>query len=206
MQKTVAKPTKIEAIIGKSRFLTFLFPCPNLSSFIETLNELKKEYPKATHYCFAYRIGNEERYDDDGEPDGSAGFPILNNLKRSELEYCALVIIRYFQPPKLGLGPLTRAYNSLAKKIILEAPLGEIIEKETIKIEVPFNNFGLVLNYCERIGIDYQIEENTEHATLIVITLNKTEKNDDFMQMIQANNVTIRETNLIQGIRPIERS
>lgn len=107
-----------EIIIKKSRFITKLYNIDNVNDVENIINELKKEYKKATHICYAYSINGKEKAFDDKEPNHTAGLPILNVLHLKKLNNTLIVVIRYFGGIKLGAGPLTRAYSKSASEII----------------------------------------------------------------------------------------
>jgi len=89
-----------------SRFIAFALPVASTEGFKQALNEIKKEHPKATHHCFAYRIGldgNTFRVSDDGEPSGTAGRPILGQIDSKELVNVMVVVVRYFGGTLLGV-------------------------------------------------------------------------------------------------------
>jgi putative IMPACT (imprinted ancient) family translation regulator len=89
-----------------SRFIAYAFPLAAKEMFKEKLSEVKKEHPKASHHCFAYRIGtdgNNFRSGDDGEPSGSAGKPILGQIDSMELTNLLIVVVRYFGGTMLGV-------------------------------------------------------------------------------------------------------
>ena len=107
-----------EIVIKKSRFITKLYNINNIDEVQTILDDLKKEYKKATHFCFAYSINGQERAFDDGEPSHTAGLPILNVIHMKNLNNILIVVVRYFGGVKLGAGPLTRAYSKSASEII----------------------------------------------------------------------------------------
>ena len=107
-----------EIIIKKSKFITKYYNIENIKEVDNIINELKKEYKKATHFCFAYSINGQEKAFDDGEPSHTAGLPILNVIHMKNLNNVLIVVIRYFGGVKLGAGPLTRAYSKSASEII----------------------------------------------------------------------------------------
>ena len=109
---------KNEIIIKKSRFITKLYKIDNVDKVKDILEDLKKEYKKATHICFAYSINGQEKAFDDNEPSHTAGMPILNVIHLKKLNNILIVVIRYFGGIKLGAGPLTRAYSKSASEII----------------------------------------------------------------------------------------
>lgn len=101
-----------EIVINKSRFITYLYKVKNKDEIVEYLKHLKKEYKDATHICYAYILNNEMKYSDDKEPTGTAGLPILEVLKKNNLNYIVCFVIRYFGGIKLGSGGLVRAYSN----------------------------------------------------------------------------------------------
>ena len=106
-----------------SKFLGFLFPCSNLDEFNKELHQIKTLHPTATHHCYAYRVNPaniEEFSPDDGEPNGTAGLPILNQLKSAELVNIGAVIVRYFGGTKLGKAGLIETYGE-STRICIEA-------------------------------------------------------------------------------------
>ena len=107
--KSIQKEITSEIIINKSRFITILTNINDIDKVKEKLEEIKKKYKDATHYCYAYIINNHEKCSDNGEPSGTAGMPILNVLKQNDLTNILCVVIRYFGGIKLGAGGLIRA-------------------------------------------------------------------------------------------------
>lgn len=115
LYKTIEKVVNAEIIIKKSRFITVIIPVNHVLNVDQELYSLKQKYPGANHYCFAYIIRQgssvQERASDDGEPSGTAGWPILNVLQKSKLENVLAVVIRYFGGTLLGTGGLVKAYT-----------------------------------------------------------------------------------------------
>ena len=110
-------------IINKSKFICELIYINNENEIIKRLNTIKNKYKDATHYCYAYICDNVKRFNDDGEPGGTAGMPILNVLENNNLNHVLCVVIRYFGGIKLGAGGLVRAYSDVTLQAI------DIIEK-----------------------------------------------------------------------------
>ena len=124
--KTIDKEGFAEFKDRGSRFLAFAFPMNAVETFKERLSVLKKEHPKAVHYCFAYRIGldgNNFRSSDDGEPSGSAGKPILGQIDSKELTNTGIVIVRYFGGTLLGVPGLINAYKTSASFALQSNPI-----------------------------------------------------------------------------------
>ncbi|ANI88550.1 YigZ family protein [Arachidicoccus ginsenosidimutans] len=131
--KTIQQEAVAEFKDRGSKFLAYAFPMNDVQVFKNRLAELKKEHPKAVHFCFAYRLGNDGnnfRSGDDGEPSGSAGKPILGQLDSKELINTAIVVVRYFGGTLLGVPGLINAYKTASA---LALQLTPIIKKPVIK-------------------------------------------------------------------------
>lgn len=114
---TIEKPSVAEYKDRGSKFIAYAFPIADVAAFKEKLAVIKKEHPKATHHCFAYRIGldgNNIRMSDDGEPSGSAGRPILGQIDSKQLTNVLIIVVRYFGGTLLGVPGLINAYKSAA--------------------------------------------------------------------------------------------
>ena len=116
--------TKIE--VEKSKFIGLLFPLNKEEDFKEILKSLQKEHKKARHIVYAYRIGVKSKSNDDGEPKGTAGRPLLELLHKKELNNLVLFVVRYFGGIKLGAGRLLRTYVSAGVEVINSAELIEL--------------------------------------------------------------------------------
>ena len=101
----------------KSKFYGYLYEINNKEEVELILNELKKQNKKAKHFVYAYKIGNIERKNEDKEPSGTAGMPILDLIKIKKLDNILIVVIRYFGGSLLGRGLLTRSYRDAAAKL-----------------------------------------------------------------------------------------
>jgi uncharacterized YigZ family protein len=108
-----------------SRFIAYTFPVQSVEDFKKNLEAIKKEHPKATHHCFAYRIGldnNTFRVSDDGEPSGTAGKPILGQIDSKNLTNILVIVVRYFGGTLLGVPGLINAYKSAASMALQVTP------------------------------------------------------------------------------------
>jgi len=131
---TIEKSAVAEFKDRGSKFIGYAYPVKNVEEFKDRLNEVKKEHPKATHHCFAYRLGldgNTFRVSDDGEPSGTAGRPILGQIDSKELVNTLVVVVRYFGGTLLGVPGLINAYKSAAALALQIAPQAQKqVEKE----------------------------------------------------------------------------
>lgn len=136
--KTISKNLTNEIIIKNSKFICCLIKLNSDSNIDEILENLKNKYPKATHYCYGYRKNNEEYSNDDKEPTGTAGPPILNVLKKENLNNILCVVIRYFGGIKLGAGGLVRAYTKSVTKCLKNEEFKELENGYKVNLEFPY--------------------------------------------------------------------
>lgn len=106
-----------------SKFIAILFPLNDDSLFKGILNDVKKEFNKARHYVYAYRVGQKSKSNDDSEPKGTAGRPLLELLHKKDMNNCAIIVVRYFGGTKLGAGRLLRTYVASGVNVINVAEL-----------------------------------------------------------------------------------
>lgn len=139
--KTVIKEITNEIVINKSRFIAVITPIKEKEDLNLILNNLKEKYKDATHYCYAYIMDNYQKASDDGEPQKTAGMPILNCLVKNNLTDVLCVVIRYFGGIKLGAGGLVRAYSNAVKEVITknEGSIKELINGFEIILEIPYD-------------------------------------------------------------------
>jgi len=162
---TIKREGRDELIISRSRFICHSFPVSIEDEATAHLEKIRKEFRDANHNVWAYVIGaTKERYSDDGEPQGTAGIPVLNVIRKENLRDVLVVVTRYFGGTKLGAGGLVRAYSQGAK-LALDA--GEIITRRPYlsyevtteyslsgKLKREFENRGYILkdiNYLENV-------------------------------------------------------
>ena len=128
--------------IKKSKFISYIIPVVSSEDIDIHLTEFRKEHKDATHICYAYILSspNLEKCSDDGEPDGTAGKPMLDILKKNNLSDVLLVVVRYFGGIKLGAGGLVRAYAGAGSDVIKLCQFGVFKDVSTIKIscDIPF--------------------------------------------------------------------
>lgn len=149
---TVSKNTENEneIEIKKSKFISKIYKIYNLEEVREILQNLKKEYKDATHYCYAYIINENKKSSDDNEPSGTAGIPILQALEKNNLNYVLCVVIRYFGGIKLGAGGLVRAYTKSVTEGLKKSQIIELIEGYEVEIST---------SYEEQKRLDYILKE-----------------------------------------------
>mgnify|MGYP000466764251 CR=1 FL=1 len=121
--KSIEKITEHTLVIKKSEFICTLIPLNDEEKINETIDYYKEKYKDATHNCVAYLVGTKERANDDGEPSGTAGAPMLNILQGSNICNIIVIVTRYFGGILLGTGGLVRAYSDATKKAIQKLSL-----------------------------------------------------------------------------------
>ena len=126
--KTVRQEAQDEFTEKRSRFIGYIAPVTSPEEASHFIEQIKKKNYNARHNCFAYvlREGNVKRYSDDGEPQGTAGTPILNVLEKEEITDAVIVVTRYFGGILLGTGGLTRAYSHAAKLALLKGEVKQM--------------------------------------------------------------------------------
>ena len=140
-----------------SKFLAFAFPVYTTDEIKKTLAELQKEYHDARHRCYAYRLGAAKeifRANDDGEPSGTAGKPILGQIRSNDLSNILIVVVRYFGGTLLGVGGLINAYRTAAANAIHDAIIITAAEQDLIEINFPY----VIMNKIMKIIRDEEME------------------------------------------------
>lgn len=154
-----------------SKFIGYLFPCASVEEFTEQLNQLRAKYPDATHHCYAWRIAPnnvQEFSSDDGEPSGTAGLPILNQLKSYEVVNAGAVVVRYFGGTKLGKAGLIEAYGATTKLCLDEAILSEITAVQLFEISYPYSEENLINRFKNQYKLTVLKADYLEQVTLRV--------------------------------------
>lgn len=144
---SIPRFTEHEETVKGSRFITWVAPVNDEAAAQELLERARKEHPDATHHCSAWRIGENVRFSDDGEPGGTAGRPMLEVLLKRELTNVAAIVIRYFGGTRLGAGGLVRAYSGSVARALDKAGTVEVLAQESVSMTVPFALADSVLRF-----------------------------------------------------------
>ena len=144
--KTIADKAEASFIERKSEFIGYLCPTQSEEQAISFISEVRAKHRKATHNVYAYilREQNITRYSDDGEPQGTAGVPVLDILQKEGLYDICCVVTRYFGGIMLGAGGLVRAYSHGAKLAIESAQILHMRLCNTLRIEVEYNLYDRI--------------------------------------------------------------
>ena len=168
-------------IINKSKFITNIFYINNLNDINIYLNKTKEKYKDATHHCYAYIINNTKRFNDDGEPNGTAGMPILDCLEKNKLNHTLCIVTRYFGGIKLGAGGLVRAYSNSISNALKNSKFFKLKDGYKIKITFEYNNSKQIDNLVK----DYEITKK-EYGKVITYELLIT---NDFLNKLNKSNI-----------------
>ena len=163
-----------------SKFLAYAFPVTSIEEFEMYLDEVRSNHPKARHYCYAYRIGIDGdvyRANDDGEPSGTAGKPILGQLLSQDVSDVLVVVVRYFGGTKLGASGLINAYKSATYDALVDAPKEDKILCDEFRLTFDYGEMGHVLNVIKSLHLNIT-QKVFEAIPYIVVQIpkSKTEK------------------------------
>ena len=139
--KTIAAPAEGQVTEKRSKFLAFAFPVRTVEEVKELVDAYSKKYYDARHACYAYMLGHERltfRANDNGEPSGTAGKPILGQINSNELTDILIIVVRYFGGVKLGTSGLIQAYKAAAAEAIAAATIVEKTVDEQIVISFEY--------------------------------------------------------------------
>jgi uncharacterized YigZ family protein len=140
-------------IINKSKFICYLIKINNIDDINNNLEKIKNKYKDATHHCYAYILDNIKRFNDDKEPSGTAGIPILNVLENNDLNHILCIVIRYFGGIKLGAGGLVRAYTKSVTETLLNSDIIDLKKGYRITIEFNYDDTKKIDNLLKNVNI-----------------------------------------------------
>jgi len=169
-----------------SRFIALAYPVESEAEVKEIVASLKKEYHDARHHCYAYRIGLKGdvwRANDDGEPSGSAGRPILGQIDSAGLSDILVVVVRYFGGIKLGIPGLIRAYKSSTADALEAAEVVEKIAGEWMRLDFPYDKLPSVMKTVKDMELP-QRNQSFEMECSMELFVRLAQK-DDFLERIE---------------------
>ncbi len=177
LYKTITQPAEGYITEKKSKFLSFVFPVTTADEVKEIVDEHRKKYYDARHVCWAYMLGTERedfRANDDGEPSGTAGRPILGQINSYELTNVLILVVRYFGGTLLGTGGLIKAYKEAAEDAIKNAEIVERTIDESFTIHFEY----LILNDVMRVLKQFENaswEQDFQESCTMKIRIRKSE-------------------------------
>lgn len=186
---TISKKTEGFYKEKGSKFLGFAIPVNDITAVKEALDALRKEYYDGRHHCYAYILGNEgseTRANDDGEPNHSAGDPILGQIKSRNLTNTLVVVVRYFGGTKLGVSGLINAYKTAASEAL---DANKIVEKQIttrLKLEFPYEEMNEVMKLVS--ALDLNILNQDYHDKCIMnaeVVISRQEALENKIELLQ---------------------
>ena len=171
--KTLLKRAEDEFIVNKSRFIGHACPCETEEDALKFLAEMREKYKDASHNCYAYIIGTNMgimRYNDDGEPGGTAGMPIIEVLKARGVTNLCCVVTRYFGGILLGAGGLTRAYSKGAAIALDACGVGVMHPTARYLLDVPYPMLSKVEYFLASAPVEIEEQTFADVVTLSLLT------------------------------------
>lgn len=169
--RTIEDSARAEQRVDGSRFLADAAPVTDRQDVATRVEAIRSREHKATHHCTAYRIGvegEEARYNDDGEPSGTAGPPILRQIDARTLTNTLVVVTRYFGGTELGTGGLARAYGDAAAAALDRASVVERIVRVPVRLRFDYNDTAPAQQVLRQFDTEVQESEYTAVTTLTV--------------------------------------
>lgn len=159
---SIKKHINGELIIDKSKFITDIYRIDDLNDIDDYLNNAKRKYKDATHYCYAYIFDNDRKCSDDKEPNGTAGKPILDVLEKNNLNHVLCIVTRYFGGTKLGAGNLLRTYSKSVSSCIDKLNIVQLVLGKEVKLIFDYSNKKVIDNILKyssikEIGYDEKV-------------------------------------------------
>ena len=177
----------VEDVIFKelgSKFINFAYPIENEDDIKIYLDQLREIHPDANHHCYAYALGidgKNHRANDDGEPSGSAGLPIYNQILSSEATNVLIVSVRYFGGTKLGIPGLVKAYKFAAQVVLEEAKIVEKFVSKRVKMVFNYDQQGIVERNVDRIEGEIK-DKHFSDKCMFTVSIRES-KLDEFIRM-----------------------
>ena len=195
-----------EIVILKSRFITSIYKVESIDEVNDILNKTRKKYYDASHNCYGYILGDRaeiQKCSDDGEPQKTAGFPILDVLKKNEVTNILCIVTRYFGGTLLGAGGLVRAYSESCSECLKKAKL--LIKKElnTLIVKLDYSSYNTLISSLKDIII-----LDTSYASDITIKLavdnNRLDSTIQSINNITKGNALIEDSGLYETFIPTD--
>lgn len=174
---TIEAPATGEFRDRGSKFIAYAFPATSETEALELLEPVRREHPKARHYCYAYRLGldgNRFRANDDGEPSGTAGRPILGQIDSFGLTDVFIVVVRYFGGTLLGTSGLIQAYRETAAQALSQARIVERVIEDRFTLCFEYALMGNVMSAIERLQLS-QLDQRFAEKAEVDIAIRRSE-------------------------------
>lgn len=179
---TLAEPYTHETEIKKSQFIATAWPVASAAEALSHVAEASD--PTASHNCWAFKVAGTARSNDDGEPGGTAGKPILGAIEGDGLDGVAVLVVRHFGGVKLGAGGLVRAYGGAARDCIRAAPKAFVKSKVQLAVVTPFECLGTVYNMLAKHGAAAGEEDYQSNGKVRLTLTADADKSESLQQAI----------------------
>ena len=177
--RTLAAPAQAEPPKTKgSRFLAEVFPAATAEAALAHVDAVRQREHAATHHCWAYRLGPDApapRFNDDGEPSGSAGAPILREIEGRDLYHAVAVVTRYYGGTKLGVGGLARAYGEAAGLALDAARLREVTVRVPVRLAFAFDDTSPAMRLLDRFDAVVEDQAYSPDGTELALRVRRSE-------------------------------
>ncbi len=177
---TIAQPGQAEFKDRGSKFIAFAYPVSSAADFKKSLQELKKEHPKAVHHCFAYRLGldgNSFRVSDDGEPSGTAGKQILGQIDSKNITDVCIIVVRYFGGTLLGVPGLINAYKTVSSLVLQVVPLVQKAVTKNLSLQFDYTQMNDIMLILKQLQVEVLRQETQLFCSLdVAVAVNRKEE------------------------------
>lgn len=177
-----------------SKFLAYAFPAETEEQVKEHLARIKKLHPKASHVCYAFRLGAAKthyRSSDAGEPAGTAGAPILGQIRSHDLTNILIVVVRYFGGTKLGVSGLIQAYKEAAAEALNNADTVTDHEKERLRVSIGYEALNSLMNFVKTNNVSILEQDSEADKCIITLAFRTEDKTGIINQLKKLNTLPI---------------
>lgn len=182
--------------IKKSKFITFLFKVDSVSEVSNYLDKLSSDYSDATHICYAYIIDNVKRFNDNGEPGGTAGMPILNVLVSNNLDHILCCVVRYFGGIKLGTNGLVRAYSGCVSSAIGCTSIVNLVTGKICRFDFNYDDTKIVDSILNSFVI---LEKNYDSLVSYIFKISDTDLDNKIHELNKLGSLDIIDDCFIEN-------
>lgn len=188
--KTISKPSEGTFRDKGSKFIAYAYPFRDENELKDILASVKSEHPKARHWCYAYRLSPDRtvfRVNDDGEPSGSAGRPILNTLLSNDLTDVIVIVVRYFGGTLLGIPGLINAYKNATQEALDVAEIIEKTQEDVYKIDFDYLQMNDVMRIIKEDNLEI-LKQDFDNRCSITFSVRKLHVNQVVHKMESIEN------------------
>jgi len=192
---TIEKTSEAEFKDRGSKFIATAFPIASVDEVKACLNKVKAEHPKASHHCFAWRLGldgNSFRVSDDGEPSGSAGRPILGQIDSKEITNALIVVTRYFGGTLLGVPGLINAYKTAASLTLQITPVVQKQVEAPYRVQFDYTIMNQVMMIVKQFNCTV-ISQDMQLFCMMTIGIPKNRMDEVLYRLKDMQNVTMEK-------------